>query len=202
MPRSEGRKILELAVNGASDLIPTGDADLLALNPFRGIGITSPADFLFADGAAGSPDDSATIRASMLIANVGEELASQCPPICQHPGQGVRRQLYCLPHDLHGRQSMAWHMVLIEKSDAAAANGSGYSFVTQFQRECVTALADRGAEVRRDVRMLHRASDGGTKHWYCCSQAAADIAPDTLKRWGSSAVDHPPDLSGFKPTPL
>jgi putative PIN family toxin of toxin-antitoxin system len=39
-------KILELAVNGAADLIVTGDADLLTLNPFRGIRIVSPADFL------------------------------------------------------------------------------------------------------------------------------------------------------------
>jgi putative PIN family toxin of toxin-antitoxin system len=39
-------KVLELAVNGAADVIVTGDADLLALNPFRGIRIVSPADFI------------------------------------------------------------------------------------------------------------------------------------------------------------
>jgi putative PIN family toxin of toxin-antitoxin system len=36
-------KFLELAVNGAAQLIITGDADLLALHPFRGIDILTPA---------------------------------------------------------------------------------------------------------------------------------------------------------------
>ena len=39
-------KFLELAVNGGAELIVSGDADLLALNPFRGIPIVSPADFV------------------------------------------------------------------------------------------------------------------------------------------------------------
>jgi len=39
-------KFLELAVNGHADLIVTGDADLLALNPFRGIPIVTPAVFV------------------------------------------------------------------------------------------------------------------------------------------------------------
>jgi uncharacterized protein len=39
-------KFLELAVNGRADLIVTGDADLLALNPFRGISIGTPAAFV------------------------------------------------------------------------------------------------------------------------------------------------------------
>jgi hypothetical protein len=39
-------KFLELAVNGHADLIVTGDADLLALNPFREIPIISPATFV------------------------------------------------------------------------------------------------------------------------------------------------------------
>ena len=39
-------RILELAVNGNADYIVTGDADLLVLNPFRGIRILRPADFL------------------------------------------------------------------------------------------------------------------------------------------------------------
>jgi predicted nucleic acid-binding protein len=39
-----------LAVNGQADLIVTGDADLLALNPFRGIPIVTPA--VFVQGAA------------------------------------------------------------------------------------------------------------------------------------------------------
>ena len=38
--------ILELAVSGNADYIITGDADLLVLNPFRGISIVTPADFL------------------------------------------------------------------------------------------------------------------------------------------------------------
>jgi uncharacterized protein len=39
-------KFLELAVNGHADLIVTGDADLLALNPFRDIPIVMPAAFV------------------------------------------------------------------------------------------------------------------------------------------------------------
>jgi putative PIN family toxin of toxin-antitoxin system len=39
-------KFLELAVNGHADLIVTGDADLLALDPFRQIPIVRPAEFV------------------------------------------------------------------------------------------------------------------------------------------------------------
>jgi uncharacterized protein len=39
-------KFLELAVNGRADLIVSGDADLLALNPFRDIPIVTPAAFV------------------------------------------------------------------------------------------------------------------------------------------------------------
>lgn len=39
-------QILELAVSGDAALIVTGDNDLLVLNPFRGIGIVSPNEFL------------------------------------------------------------------------------------------------------------------------------------------------------------
>lgn len=39
-------KFLELAVNGHAELIVSGDADLLALNPFRGIPIVTPATFV------------------------------------------------------------------------------------------------------------------------------------------------------------
>jgi uncharacterized protein len=38
-------KFLELAVNGRADLIVSGDADLLALDTFRGIPIITPAAF-------------------------------------------------------------------------------------------------------------------------------------------------------------
>lgn len=44
-------KFFELAVNGQPDLIVTGDDDLLALNPFRGILIVTPA--VFVQGMAG-----------------------------------------------------------------------------------------------------------------------------------------------------
>lgn len=37
---------LEAAVNGRADVIVTGDTDLLELNPFRGITIVTPADYL------------------------------------------------------------------------------------------------------------------------------------------------------------
>ncbi|MFQ5953732.1 MAG: putative toxin-antitoxin system toxin component, PIN family [Kiloniellales bacterium] len=43
-PRDD--KFLEVAVNGEADLIVTGDDDLLALDPFRGIRIRTPAAYL------------------------------------------------------------------------------------------------------------------------------------------------------------
>jgi putative PIN family toxin of toxin-antitoxin system len=43
-PRDD--KFLEVAVNGRADLMITGDRDLLALDPFMGIAITSPAGYL------------------------------------------------------------------------------------------------------------------------------------------------------------
>jgi putative PIN family toxin of toxin-antitoxin system len=39
-------KFLELAASGRADLIVSGDADLLVLNPFRGIPIVSAATFV------------------------------------------------------------------------------------------------------------------------------------------------------------
>jgi predicted nucleic acid-binding protein len=39
-------KFLELAVAGGADAIVSGDADLLALDPFRGIPILTPAKFV------------------------------------------------------------------------------------------------------------------------------------------------------------
>ena len=39
-------QILELAVSANATFIVTGDADLLALNPFRGVRIATPAEFL------------------------------------------------------------------------------------------------------------------------------------------------------------
>lgn len=38
--------VLEAAVNGAADLIITGDEDLLALNPFHEVRILTPTDYL------------------------------------------------------------------------------------------------------------------------------------------------------------
>lgn len=39
-------KFLEVALNGRADVIVTGDADLLAIHPWRGIEILSPLDYL------------------------------------------------------------------------------------------------------------------------------------------------------------
>jgi len=39
-------KFLELAVDGRADAIVTGDSDLVAVHPFRGIAILTPADYL------------------------------------------------------------------------------------------------------------------------------------------------------------
>ncbi|MFN2453132.1 MAG: putative toxin-antitoxin system toxin component, PIN family [Pyrinomonadaceae bacterium] len=43
---AKDNKILELAVSGKADCIISGDDDLLVLNPFRGIQILTPQDFL------------------------------------------------------------------------------------------------------------------------------------------------------------
>jgi putative PIN family toxin of toxin-antitoxin system len=42
----EDDKILELALNGHADVIITGDEDLLSLNPWRGVAILRPAQYL------------------------------------------------------------------------------------------------------------------------------------------------------------
>lgn len=39
-------KFLEVAINGRADVVVSGDGDLLALNPFRGIAILTPADYM------------------------------------------------------------------------------------------------------------------------------------------------------------
>lgn len=43
-------KFPELALNGRADAIITGDGDLLAMNPWRGIAILSPKDYLTLQG--------------------------------------------------------------------------------------------------------------------------------------------------------
>jgi putative PIN family toxin of toxin-antitoxin system len=43
-PRDD--KFLDVAVHGRADVIVTGDRDLLDLNPFRGIEILTPAEYL------------------------------------------------------------------------------------------------------------------------------------------------------------
>jgi putative PIN family toxin of toxin-antitoxin system len=44
-------KFLELALNGAADVVVTGDGDPLALDPFQGIPILTPARYLARVGA-------------------------------------------------------------------------------------------------------------------------------------------------------
>jgi uncharacterized protein len=39
-------RFLDVAVNGRADVIVTGDRDLLVLNPFRGIVILTPAEYV------------------------------------------------------------------------------------------------------------------------------------------------------------
>jgi len=43
---AKDNKFLELAVSGEADYIVSGDQDLLVLNPFRGIPILTPREFL------------------------------------------------------------------------------------------------------------------------------------------------------------
>jgi len=42
----EDNHVLELAVNGDAGIVVTGDRDLLVLDPFRGVRIVTPAEFL------------------------------------------------------------------------------------------------------------------------------------------------------------
>jgi predicted nucleic acid-binding protein len=42
-------KILALAVSGQADIIITGDADLLVLDPFQGVRILAPRAYLESD---------------------------------------------------------------------------------------------------------------------------------------------------------
>lgn len=39
-------KILEVALNGRADVVVTGDEDLLSMNPWREVGIVTPAGYL------------------------------------------------------------------------------------------------------------------------------------------------------------
>lgn len=39
-------KFLSLAVAGQADVIVTGDEDMLTLNPFRGVAILTPQEFI------------------------------------------------------------------------------------------------------------------------------------------------------------
>jgi putative PIN family toxin of toxin-antitoxin system len=50
-PRDD--KFLDVAVGGDAHSIITGDADLLALHPFRGIAILTPADFIRSHDTSG-----------------------------------------------------------------------------------------------------------------------------------------------------
>jgi putative PIN family toxin of toxin-antitoxin system len=43
---AKDNKFLELAISGKADCIVSGDEDLLVLNPFRGIAILTPREFL------------------------------------------------------------------------------------------------------------------------------------------------------------
>jgi uncharacterized protein len=49
-------KFLEAAVAGRADAILTGDEDLLAMHPFHGVEILSPAQFLARGGESGAAD--------------------------------------------------------------------------------------------------------------------------------------------------
>src|SRR5579863_1798381 len=42
----EDDKLLEVALNGRAEVIITGDADLLAMHPWREISVLAPADYL------------------------------------------------------------------------------------------------------------------------------------------------------------
>jgi len=50
-------RFLELAVSGQADCIVSGDQDLLVLNPFKGIAILRPADYLASPAESSLPGD-------------------------------------------------------------------------------------------------------------------------------------------------
>ncbi|MEI8133529.1 MAG: putative toxin-antitoxin system toxin component, PIN family [bacterium] len=45
-PDAKDNKFLELAIDGRATLIISGDGDLLDMNPYRGINIISPSEFI------------------------------------------------------------------------------------------------------------------------------------------------------------
>lgn len=47
-PDEADNRILEVAVNGDANLLVSGDQDLLRMNPFRGIPIVTPTDYVHA----------------------------------------------------------------------------------------------------------------------------------------------------------
>ena len=47
-------KFLEVAINGRADVVVSGDGDLLDLNPFRGIAILTPADYVDRQATSGT----------------------------------------------------------------------------------------------------------------------------------------------------
>ncbi len=47
-PDEADNRILEVAINGDADIIVSGDRDLPHMNPFRGILIVTPADYVHA----------------------------------------------------------------------------------------------------------------------------------------------------------
>jgi hypothetical protein len=51
----DDNKLLAVALSGETDCLITGDADLLALDPFEGLPILTPAAFLGATAAAEQP---------------------------------------------------------------------------------------------------------------------------------------------------
>lgn len=48
-------KLLEMAIAGGADCLVTGDQDLLILNPFRGVPVLTPAQFVAAVAAPPAP---------------------------------------------------------------------------------------------------------------------------------------------------
>lgn len=48
---AKDNKFLELALTAKAGTMVSSDSDLLVLNPYRGINISTPAEFLLADGA-------------------------------------------------------------------------------------------------------------------------------------------------------
>jgi hypothetical protein len=86
---------------------------------------------------------------------------------------------------------MLWHLVVIERFTAQAAEPDCNALVEKFMSESGAACANS------DVEVWHR-KDGAATHRFYFSPTAVSSAPETLKSFKSVACGQKPDLTEFE----